>query len=56
MDALTKWSASALEKAKPRRLSFKRFAWLSVACILDVAASGYGYYWWAVDPPSTDVR
>src|SRR6516225_6090143 len=49
MDALTKWSASALEKAKPRRLSLKRLAWVGIACALGVAGSGYGYYWWAVD-------
>src|SRR5712691_10479640 len=48
MDALTKWSATAVAQAKPR-LSFRRLALLSLGGLLTLAAAGYGYYWWAVD-------
>src|SRR5437588_3160700 len=48
MDALTKWSATAVAKAKPR-LSFRRLALLSLGVLVALAAAGYGYYWWAVD-------
>ena len=48
MDALTKWSATAVAEAKPR-LSFRRLALLSLGGLLALAAAGYGYYWWAVD-------
>src|SRR5258708_4142606 len=48
MDALTKWSATVVKKARPP-LSLKRLALLGLGCALGLAASGYGYYWWAVD-------
>ena len=48
MDALTKWSKITAAKTRPR-LSLKRVALLGLACILVLAASGYGYYWWTVD-------
>jgi membrane fusion protein (multidrug efflux system) len=48
MDALTKWSATAVAKAK-RRLSFRRLALLSLGVLLALAGAGYGYYWRAVD-------
>ena len=48
MDALTKWSATAVAEAKPRP-SFRRLALLSLGGLLALAAAGYGYYWWAVD-------
>ena len=48
MDALTKWSATAVDKAKPP-LSLKRLALIALGCTLALAASGYGAYWWAVD-------
>ena len=48
MDALTKWSATAVAKAKPP-LSLKRLALIALGCALALAASGYGAYWWAVD-------
>ena len=48
MDALTKWSATAVAEAKPR-LSFRRLALLSLGGLLALAAAGYGYHWWAVD-------
>jgi membrane fusion protein (multidrug efflux system) len=47
MDALTKWSATAGAKPKPR-LTFKQLAWLGVACVAVVAAAGYGSYWWTI--------
>ena len=48
MDALTKWSATAVAKAKPP-LSLKRLALIALGCALALAASGYGAYCWAVD-------
>src|SRR6516164_9175203 len=48
MDALTKWSETAVAKAKPP-LSLKRLALIGLGCALILAASGYGTYWWAVD-------
>src|SRR6516165_3134083 len=48
MDALTKWSETAVAKAKPP-LSLKRLALIGLGCALTLAASGYGTYWWAVD-------
>src|SRR5215471_2480953 len=48
MDALTKWSATAVARARPP-LSLKRFALIGLGCALTLAASGYGTYWWAVD-------
>src|SRR5690348_4292691 len=48
MDALTKWSATAVAQAKPR-LSFSRLALLSLGGLLALAEAGYGSYWWAVD-------
>src|SRR6516164_6035252 len=48
MDALTKWSATAVAKATPP-LSLKRLALIGLSCALTLAASGYGTYWWAVD-------
>ena len=44
MDALTKWSATAVAEAKPR-LSFRRLALLSLGGLLALAAAGYGYNW-----------
>src|SRR5215470_7615455 len=48
MDALTKWSETAVATAKPP-LSLKRLALIGLGCALTLAASGYGTYWWAVD-------
>ena len=48
MDALTKWSATAVAKTRPP-LSLKRLALIGLSCALTLAASGYGTYWWAVD-------
>ena len=47
MDALTKWSAAAATKAKPR-LTFKLLALLGLACVAGVATSVYGYHWWTI--------
>jgi membrane fusion protein (multidrug efflux system) len=47
MDALTKWSATAATKAKPR-LTFKRLALIGLACVAALAGSGYGYHWWTI--------
>jgi membrane fusion protein, multidrug efflux system len=47
MDALTRWSATALTKAKPR-LRFKQVAFLGLACVAALAGSGYGYHWWTI--------
>src|SRR6266566_9337169 len=48
MDALTKWSATTVAKARPP-LSLKRLALIGLGCALTLAASGYGTYWWTVD-------
>src|SRR5262249_37737661 len=48
MDALTKWSETAVATAKPP-LSLKRLALIGLGCALTLAASGYGTYWWTVD-------
>src|SRR6516162_6908303 len=48
MDALTKWSETAVAKAKSP-WSLKRLALIGLGCALTLAASGYGTYWWAVD-------
>jgi membrane fusion protein (multidrug efflux system) len=48
MDALTKWSASAAARAKPR-MTLKQIVVLGLACVAALAASGYGYYWWTFD-------
>ena len=41
MDALTKWSATAVAEARPP-LSLKRLALIGLGCALTLAASGYG--------------
>src|SRR3974377_874304 len=43
MDALTKWSATAVAKARPP-LSLKRLALIGLGCALTLAAAGDGNY------------
>jgi membrane fusion protein (multidrug efflux system) len=45
MDALTKWSATAAAATRPQ-ISFRKLSLFGLACILSLAACGYGYYWW----------
>ena len=47
MDARAEWSATAATKPKPR-LTYKRLALTVLACVVALAASGYGYYWWTI--------
>jgi len=47
MDAQVKWNSTAAARAKPR-LAWKKLGWLGISCVLTLAASGYGYYWWTV--------
>jgi membrane fusion protein (multidrug efflux system) len=47
MEAHAKWNSISAERAKSRP-SLKKLSWLGLACVLALAASGYGYYWWTV--------
>jgi membrane fusion protein (multidrug efflux system) len=48
MDAPAKWNSIAATRAKPPPLPLKKLGWLGLACVLALAACGYGYYWWTV--------
>jgi membrane fusion protein, multidrug efflux system len=48
MDALTKWSETAVAKTKSR-LTSKQLALFGLMGALALGAIGYSYYWWAFD-------